>query len=155
MILHIKILMKSIYANKKEYINYLYSRKLNIDYNDKKIYICIYDRWNNLIDNELYWDFDDIKSAIKRKLRNLALIKYNKKIISNLEYFKYESIKFYKLKDFSTFMELLEKGIIRIYVCLGIYKSGYKKGKEHDHGIVFGIKECDLLKLYDIYLNKN
>lgn len=67
------------------------------------------------------------------------------------DYFKYSSISFYKFKGIETFFELVEKGIIRIYICLGVYKSGPKSGCEHDHGIRFDIKECNMLKLYDIY----
>ena len=108
-----------------------------------------YNKTNKLIDNNIYWDFDDITSAIERKLKILALIKSNRKTKNNIEYFHYQSINFYKLKSISTFLKLLEEGVIRIYICLGIYKSGPKKGQEHDHGINFGIKECNLLKLYD------
>ena len=43
----------------------------------------------------------------------------------------------------------MENGDIRIYFCLGVYKSGFKKGLEHDHGVTFGIKESDLCKLYE------
>lgn len=146
-----KILMKSVYANKKVYLNNGYSFELKIKYNIKRIYLYIYDKTNKLIDNNMYWDFDDIKNVIQRKLKTLALIKYNKKIKNNLEYFLYDNIHLYKFKKIYTFLNLLEEGIIRIYICLGIYKSGPKKGQEHDHGIAFGIKECDLLKLYDKY----
>lgn len=146
-----KILMKSVYANKKVMLDNGYSFELKIKYNIKRIYLYVYDKNNALIDNNIYWDFDEIINVIKRKLNILALIKSSKIIKNNLEYFHYNSINFYKFKSIDNFFKLLEDGIIRIYICLGIYKSGPKKGQEHDHGITFGIKECDLLKLYDKY----
>lgn len=144
-----KILMKSVFANKKVFLDNSFSFELKIKYNIKRIYLYIYDKNNKLLDNNIYWDFDDIINTIKRKLKTLALVKSNKKIINDIEYFHYKSINFYRLKDISIFFKLLEKGIIRLYICLGLYKSGPKEGQEHDHGITFGIKECDLLELYD------
>ena len=78
---------------------------------------------------------------------------YDSRIISKLingkKHFHYNEIKFYKLKGIDKFFEALENGDIRIYFCLGVYKSGFKKGLEHDHGVTFGIKESDLCKLYE------
>lgn len=103
-----------------------------------------------MINKSIYWDFEDIISVVKRKLNYLALVKYDSKLINNEKYFKYTNISFYKFKGVDKFFELIEKGFIRVYICLGVFKSGHKIGKEHDHGITFGIKECDLLKLYDM-----
>lgn len=68
------------------------------------------------------------------------------KIILNIVVYR-----FINSKEKRLFFELLEKGIIRIHICLGVYKSGPKSGCEHDHGIRFDIKECNMLKLYDVY----
>lgn len=111
----------------------------------------IYDENKNLIEEKIYWDFEDIIGVIKRKLNTLALVKSSKYLINNVEYFKYENIEFYKFKGIDTFFNLIEDGYIRIYINLGVYRSGSKKGKEHDYGVTFRIKECDLLKLYDKY----
>ena len=81
----------------------------------------------------------------------LALIKAWPKRTNGKTYYRYYDIKFYKLKSFNTFLDLINKGQIRIDIQLGVFKSGPKKGQEHDHGITFGIKECDLLNLYDEY----
>lgn len=149
---NINTLMKSVFANIKTKTQNGYLFKLQIKRTEKRIYLCIYDKNENLINKDLYWEFDDIKSVVERKLTYLALVKYNKKLINRCKFFKYNSIKFYKFKGINCFFNLLEKGLIRIYICLGVYKSGYKIGLEHDHGMRFDIKECDLLKLYDDYL---
>lgn len=152
---NVNTLMKSIYSNIKTTVQSRYSFKLQIKYSEKKIYLCIYDVNEKLIEKDIYWDFEDIISATKRKLNYLAFVKYDSKLINKEKYFKYTNINFYKFKGIDTFFELLEKGLIRMYICLSIYKSGQKIGKEHDHGIRFEIKECDLLKLYDEYKIKN
>ena len=131
----VNVLMKSVFANFKVYDENNNSFQLEVNRKDKSI----------------DWDFDEIIGAIKRKLNHLALVKYDKKRIYGQDYFKYSSISFYKFKGIETFFELIEKGIIRIYICLGVYKSGPKSGCEHDHGIRFDIKECNMLKLYDVY----
>ena len=59
-------------------------------------------------------------------------------------------MKIYKLKDFETFINLIESGIIRISIKLSIFKEGPKKGKIHDHGTSFGIQEKDIDKLFDL-----
>lgn len=148
---NVNTLMKSVFANFKVYDENENSFQLEVNKNDKKVYLCIFDKEKQMIYKNIYWDFDEIISAINRKLNYLALVKYDKKRIYGHDYFKYSNITFYKFKGSKTFFELLEKGIIRIYICLGVYKSGPKAGCEHDHGVRFDIKECNMLKLYDIY----
>ncbi len=148
---NVNTLMKSVFANMKTTTENGFSFQLKIKYDEKKMYLYIYNKSGILINKSLYWDFDDIISAIKRKLNYLALVKYDSKLINTEKYFKYVNINFYKFKGIDTFFELIEKGLIRVYICLGVYKSGSKAGLEHDHGIRFDIKECDLLELYGEY----
>lgn len=148
---NIKTLNKSVFANKMSFIDTGFWMQLKIKYSEKRIYLLIYDRNGHLFEKNVYWDFDEIINMVNRKLKMLAIVKYRKKAIENTNYFRYEKINFYKLKNINTFFNLIEEGLIRIYICLSVYKSGPKIGTEHDHGVVFGIKEYDLLKLYDEY----
>lgn len=143
-----KILMKSLFVNQKVHLNNDFIFELKIHYDTNKIYLYIYDKNFILLNNDIYWDLDDINAILNRKLKKLALIFYNKAVINNYEYFNYKEISFYKFNGKHCFYELLEKGIIRLYLSLGIYKSGRKKGLEHDYGVSFGIKEENLLNLY-------
>ena len=59
-------------------------------------------------------------------------------------------MKIYKLKDFETFINLIEKGIIRISLKIGVFRTGKRVGKIHDHGTSFCIEENNLDKLYDL-----
>lgn len=65
------------------------------------------------------------------------------------EYFKYISISFYQLKGFDEFINLLEKGIVRVTFKISIFKNGLRKGEMHDHGTGFDISEKDFVKLFD------
>lgn len=147
----INCINKSVFANIKTATANGFYFNLKIDYLKEKLILLVYDGNDNIVDSELYWDFDEVISAINRKLKYLAFVKYEKKYIEGQKYFKYTKIKFYKFKGVETFFKLLKNGTIRLYICLGVYKSNYKMGKEHDHGIRFDIKECDLNKLYDEY----
>lgn len=149
---NINRLTASIYGNKKSYLKNFYSFKLLVDYLEKKVFLCIYNPKNILIEKKIYWDFEDIITMINNKLLYLAIVKYRSIIKNSEKYFKYNSINFYKFKNISTFFDLVNNGVIKLSICLGVYKSGYKKGKEHDHGVTFSIREEDILKLYDKFI---
>ena len=84
-------------------------------------------------------------------MKTLALVKsYNKKE-NDVEWFKYSDFKIYRLKRFDNFIELIEKGIIRLNFKLNIKTKGEKTGQIHDHGTSFDILEKDILKLYNNY----
>lgn len=56
----------------------------------------------------------------------------------------------YKLKSFSTFIDLIEKGIIKVQFKIGRFKKGKRMGEIHDRGTGFQIKTSDLTKLFDL-----
>lgn len=148
---NVKVLNKSAWAKYKNELKSGYKISQEVDYENKKIYLCVYDKNDNLIDKDTFWYFSDVKETLFRKMNVLALIKAWPKRSNKKIYYRYYDIEFYKLKDFNTFLNLINRGQIRIDIQLGVFKSGSKIGQEHDHGITFGIKECDLLKLYDKY----
>lgn len=145
-----KVLNTSVYSNKKIRVGMNFYFKIKLDKVKQKIFLLIFDKNLKLIEDTVYWDFDILEEKIYRKLKNLAFIKAVVKRKDKQEYFKYYEIKMYKLKDFSTFINLLESGTIRINFKIGIFKNGIKKGQIHDHGTSFNIKEQDLIKLYDL-----
>ena len=84
---------------------------------------------------------------IERNLRLVAHIA--KKYENNKTYFRYTKINFYKIKNFSTFLSLIETGDIKISFNVGVYKKGNKYGQTYDHGTNFEIKKENITKLYD------
>ena len=143
-----KVLNNSVYGNKKNKIGLKFYFKLLVDRFSKKIYLEIYDK-ENIIERNVYWDFDILEKKVYRKLEILALIKAYSKKIDNKEYFKYNEIKIYKLKNFDKFITLVEKGLIRVNFRLNINTSENKFGKIHDHGTSFDILEENLKELYE------
>lgn len=145
-----KVLNTSIYAKymKKVGLNFFF--ELKIDKEKQKIYLLIYDKEKNLIENDVYWDFDILKEKLYRKLKFLAFIIAEKKIVKGIKYFKYTNMSFYKLKNFDTFINLLDKGVIKINFKIGTFREGTKKGQIYDHGTSFSIHEANLKKLYDL-----
>jgi hypothetical protein len=143
-----KVLNNSVFANVKHKIGLFYYFKLNVDDDSQKIFLNIFDLKGNLIENDVFWNFDTLKEKLYRKLKTLAFISADTKIIENKEYFKYNNMNLYTLKNFDTFIQLMKLGVIRVSFKISIFLSGQKKGKIHDHGTSFEILKKDLTKLY-------
>lgn len=145
-----KVLGTSVSAVELQKVGLYYYFKLKVDRKNKKLLLIVYDKYQKLLENIVYWDFDTIEEKLSRKLKYLAFAKALAKKYNGIEYFKYYKITFYKLKDFDTFIDLIEQGIIRVSFKISIYRYGIKEGKIHDHGTSFNINEVDLEKLYDV-----
>ena len=144
-----KILNFVLYGEFLKPINNEYSAKLRIDYKNKKVIMEIYNKDNELIDNLSSWSFELLEEKLCRKLNYVCLVEGDKKFSHNVLYVKYDKYKFYKLKKFSNFIQLLKRGQVRISFTLGVYKSGSKSGKMHDHGTQFSIRKENVKLLFD------
>jgi len=144
-----KVFNISIYTNKIISIGNNYRFELEVNKSDERIYLHVIDKNNKLIDKQTFWSFNTLKEKLSRKLQILTVIDTLEKKENNIRYYKYTNIKFYGLKDFDYFIELIEKGIIRITFKINVFLSGKRMGEIHDHGTGFEIKEEDLYKLYD------
>lgn len=145
-----KVLNTSVYANFKSKVGIRYYFELKVDKEKQKIFLLIFNHKKELIEDVVFWDFDILEEKLYRKLKYLAFIKADKLYKQNKKYFKYYLMKIYKLKDFETFINLIEKGIVRISLKIGIFRTGKKAGQIHDHGTSFCIQEDNLEKLYDL-----
>lgn len=134
-----------------------YKRKIGRDHyfslkivkHEKKVKLLVFNNNQFLIDDLSYWDLNDIKEKLIRKLTYLAVIKADRKVHMNKVYYKYTNLSIYKLKNFETFLKLLNQAKIKIQFRIGIFKSGPRFGQLHDRGTVFAIKEKYLLELYE------
>ena len=149
-----KALYADVYGNKKNFGGAKYQYKIDIDRTEKKVYLCIYDKMGILIERKVFWSFKYLEDKLMNKLKVLALVNTWTNEINGWNYFKYYKIDFYILKDFDTFLKLLENGIIKITLKVDIYKDEIRYGKTYDHGCGFAIQEKDLIKLYDVYYNE-
>ncbi len=145
-----KVINCDVYANKINNLGIKYKQIIKISREEKKIRLCILNNDLSLIDNEISWSFNLLKEKFERKMKNLVLVKADTKFINGKEYFKYKNISFYKAGSFDKFIDLIEKGIIRITFKIGVFKSGKRIGQTHDHGTGFSIQENNLPLLYNI-----
>lgn len=144
-----KVLNFDAFANRINNLGSKYKQILKIEKNERKVRLYIMNNSLSLIDKEVSWSFEMLKEKFERKLKYLVYVKANKKTINNIEYFKYDEIIFYKSYSFDKFIELLNKGIIKITFKIGVFKSGKRIGQTHDHGTGFSIPEKDLELLYE------
>ena len=144
-----KIFYATVSATKLTQVNTHYFMKLEIDYFSKKIYLVIFDKKKKTLEKSCFWNFTTLKEKLDNKIKYLAFIEAEKKYVYNKTYFRYTKIDFYKLKDFSTFLSLIETGDIKISFNIGIYKKGNKYGQTYNHGTNFEIRKDKISKLYN------
>lgn len=142
-----KVLNRSIYSGDLRGNKYFFT--LKNDYRRMIIKLKIIDNFLETLEDEIYWTYYDLETKLYRKHRYLALVKAVKRNIKGETYYKYYDIKFYKIKNFESFLSLVEEGKIRVNLRIGIYRSGKREGEIHDRGTAFQIRESDLLKLFD------
>ena len=141
---------RSFNAAKDTFLAFGRKGKLELDYRYEKLNLKIYNNRHEDIDIGVSWSFDYIKERLELKLKYLAVIKVESCIISGVGYYHYDSITFYKLKDFKTFIRLIDDGIIEVTFKIGVHRDGPKKGKIYDHGTDFSISLNDIDELYDV-----
>ena len=71
--------------------------------------------------------------------------------MNSWSYFRYYKIALYILKDFITFLELIESGVIRVTLKDDIHLDEKHYGQTYDHGWGFAIKEENITKLHFKY----
>ena len=138
------------YVNLTNIVGNKFITKLILDKEQNRLNLLILDLNLNILDNTINWDLNDIKTRLETKLTYLAFIigyPYNK---NKKTFYKYTNLKIYKLKDFSTFLTLLEKNIIYITFNIGYYTSGNKIGEIHDRGTAFRISHHNIDKLFTL-----
>lgn len=145
-----KVINNEFFASKIKNLGTRYKAKLKVDWENKKLRLIILNICLQMVDNEVSWSFDLLKEKLYRKLKYLAFIEAESKFISDIEYFKYDNLHIYQLRDFNTFLELIEKGIIKVTFKIGVVRNGERKGEINDHGTSFSISKKNLSKLYNV-----
>lgn len=144
-----KALYVDVYGNKLTYGGVKYQYKLDIDKIKEKVYLCVYDRYGNLLERKVYWTYKYLENKLLNKLSYLAIVNVWTNEKDGWNYFKYYKISFFKLKGFNIFLKLLEDGIIKIGLKIDIYLDENNYGKTYDHGCSFAIREKDIIKLFN------
>ncbi len=144
-----KVLMVKLNALSYSRIGWDKKVKLKVNYKEQKIELDAINRNKIKIDIAISWSFEWLKQCVMNKLKYLAIIKADNEKIDEIEYFKYSEINFYKMKDFSVFLKLIERGIISITFCIDVFKSGCRIGQIYDHGTTFTINLWNINELYE------
>jgi hypothetical protein len=146
---NVKVFNISVYANKITAIGFKYFFKLLVDRNNQKLFLCVFDRSGYLIDKSTFWSFELLKEKLQRKMQTLAIISatYKKELYD--VFYKYNNIKFYKLKEFNSFIDAIEHKTIRVTFKISSFRNGKRCGQIHDHGTSFDINENKINDLYE------
>lgn len=136
--------------NGKSFSNIGYYKKgiIKINYNQKKIDFVVLKSNGYNIEINISWSFQLLYQRLYLKLKKLAYITAESKFKNGEEYFYYSSLRMYKLKNFTTFLKLIEIGDIEIRFSIGVFKSGKREGQIHDRGTCFSISEKNIDKLF-------
>lgn len=122
--------------------------------------LAVYGKNKQLIPDDVQakWTYSAITKALNHKMPDtLAVIKANKKKSNKKIYYNYKSIWIAKVTP-QIVINALNNGTVYVDLRMGAYKSGPKKGKNHDHGTGFRISWNNLLKYahaYELVNNKN
>ncbi|MCK4729991.1 MAG: MvaI/BcnI restriction endonuclease family protein [Candidatus Aenigmarchaeota archaeon] len=125
--------------------------KLRIDEDKRRIYLLIKDLEKDKIENiEIYYDFEDIQKIVEKKLDYIAYIKAETKIEKGKEFFKFKKATLLNGLTFDKFIQFIKEGLILYDIRLGVFRSGKKEGKTHDHGSGFRILKNNLDKVFKV-----
>ena len=148
---HKKVFYISLFCNQVKRICNGYTFSLEVDRLEKKLYLLVHDEYGRLVEKSSFWYFHTLEQKLYNKLEYLAFIVADRKFIDDWEYFKYESIEFYKLKGFDFFLDLLESGKILISFNVGPNKKLSHPWQVDNHGTSFCINAKDLVLLYETF----
>ena len=143
------VLFGEIGAKSQRSIGRHFNFKLEVNRDDQKIYLVVYNKYGSLIEKKSYWSFDSLEERLNLKLSYLALIKVRGRIIEGEDYFSYQDIKFFKLKSFDKFLDLIEDEVLTLVTKIDIHKDAARLGQTYDHGTSFQIAEENLPLLFD------
>ena len=144
-----KVLNTSVYSNSITDVGIHYKFSLKVDYDKQRIFLMVFDRLGYFIENRSFWTFNQLKERLYMKMEYLAYVVADSKVFDGDEYFFYRSVHFYKLKDFDTFLKLIESGIIRVNFKVSGCLDYDKHIEIKNHGTDFSINPQHLCLLYD------
>ncbi|MAW34856.1 MAG: hypothetical protein CMQ81_02025, partial [Gammaproteobacteria bacterium] len=81
-----------------------------------------------------YWSHDLIEDRVNNKLKNTILIDVSEKIIDDKIHFKYNSAQLLLGSTLNSFLDCIDKGIIRYDSKWDVDTKGKHAGEEHNHG---------------------
>lgn len=143
-----KILFTKLNCINKTIVNNKYKFKLEIDKTKEKLYLCVYDLNENIIEKKSFVYLSSIHNHLTLKLSELAIIYASKKKIENKTFFRYYKLELYKLISFEKFIQLLELGEIDVSIIARTGINHKREEKYQNKNLVFQIKKNNIEKLF-------
>lgn len=130
---------------------YAYNFKINVNRTEERIELEVYDADGILVDNSVFWKFSVIGTAIKKKLKYIGIVSADSRINSEgVKQYNYREITLIEGLTVEGLVGALETGDLKVDVRVGIYRTGKKIGKTHDHGTAFRISLSNLLTYSEV-----
>jgi len=143
-----KVLFEKVSCRNKRIVNNKYKFKLEVDDEEEKLFLCVYDLEDNLIERESFVYLKSIEEHLKLKLNTLAVIYASTKNIDGEKYFRYYKLDVYSLIGYDRFIRLLKFGGIEVDLIARIGKSGNDRGRYRNKNLVFSIKKDKIENLF-------
>ena len=105
------VLFEKISCNKKTVVNNKYKLKLEVDDKEEKLFLCVYNLNDILIERKSFVYLKTIEEHLTLKLNRLAVIYASTKKDDCYKYFRYYKIDIYNLISFERFLRLLRFGV--------------------------------------------
>lgn len=151
-----KVLATKLNCIEKHTVNKKYKFRLEVDRNEEKIFLNVYNLQNELIEKKSFVYFYSIRNHLLLKLNHLALIYAKTKKEKGIKYFQYYKMIIYELSSFEKFISLLEKDIIDVSLVARISKSGSDIKRYRNKNLVFELNKHRIEKLFKkIYVLEN
>lgn len=118
--------------------------------NDEKnemLKLLVYNNEKELITDDFTaeWSYQILRKSLDKKLKTLAVIKTSSNDYEGDRYYSYEAIQLIYGLSLEQLLAALEDNKLYIDLRLGVYRTGNKTSKTHDHGTGFRISFNDLL----------
>lgn len=143
-----KVLFTKLSFKKKIVVSDNYKFQLQLNEDKSKIFLCVYDLCDNLIEKRSFLCIKSIYNHYVSKLNTMALIFASTKKINNKKYFRYYKMRIYTCKSFDDFLCLLLNDYINIDLISRIGKSGSDRGRYRNKSFVFSIYKLKIGKLF-------
>lgn len=140
-ILHVTVSGNKITQSKE----YSFNFKIVVDDTNRLIRLHVYDKDKNIVDDSVYWTYNDLQTQINKKLETIAIISAESRIHDGKKQYKYNVIDIVTGLSVDCLVEAIKAGDLKVDIRIGAYQSGIKKGKTHDHGTGFRINMKRLL----------
>lgn len=116
------------------------SQGLYLSYNEKKDTLEV----NAKDEFVTLWSMDTLRSRLKQKHPATFWVKATVDIRENIEYFRYDHIKYTRNPNLSLFADLIDSGIVTVDFLMHLKENG----KVRDHGFPFKIRPKDINMLF-------